>query len=384
MLTRAVITDLRIAIVADVHCANHRTFGGPMVAGLNDRFRMCQRTLRGAIAAANNKQCTHFAVLGDLFDTVRPTPQMIGAVMRELGNFQGEVILVAGNHDKASEEPGDNSLVPFQDTCVVVDDEPLLLSDSRGAILFAPYRTGPAVGWIAEYTSMLPTNGGTLATHVGLITKDTPPWLRMASDAIPSEMFTELGAVGIIAGNWHAHMRLPTGEDIQVGALVPTGFDNPTTHPLAVNDPYGSVLVWRSTNPTTRLVVDGPRFLMRDFITQKDLLQYLHQTTAGGTSCACFLKIKADLAQLADAALALDEAKARGLIRDGFVEPSAQDKQRVAQATSKAVLNSSSLDEAVLHYLQKQDLPDGVLIPRVAERVRHYLRSGAKGGVLGG
>lgn len=365
-----------VAICADLHFGNHRLFGGEMIAGLNDRFRMCQQVLQKAIAVANNKQCGVFAVLGDVFDTTRPSPQMIAAVASELRNFRGEVVLVAGNHDKASDAPGDNALAPLSPEFRVVDDDPYELINSRIRFFFAPYKSGPAPLWIEDYKSrmqtIVPTSTGRniLATHVGLITKKTPPWLRVCADAVDAP--AAKSDIQIVAGNWHAHAVI--NDSCQVGALVPTGFDNPT--PIHHEDPYGSLMIYGPTHQNTRHVVPGPRFHIVDFVaSMRPRDQVLTRILATDIN---FVKLRADLSEVGEAQTVLDDLVRDGRIRGGLVEPCAQDKKLRDQQAISAVLNSTSLDDAIVSYLKKQELPEGILMARVAEAVREYVKQGSK------
>ncbi len=362
----------RIGCVADIHLHNHRMFGGVVRAGLNERFFMGLTALSSAVCRAINRGCTDFVVLGDLFDTTKPTPQMIAATRRVFQKAKPmRVWLIAGNHDKSTEEPTDNSLAPFEDLCTVVDDVPHLLN---GDYLLAPYRSGPASVWMEEYKKIAQRTGRQtiIFTHVGLIDQKTPPWLQAATDAIEVKGF----GAEVIAGNWHEHAMFALHVQ-QCGALVPTGFDNPLTN--ARKDPYGSLLIVATgVGPNARHVIPGPRFSVHDFISHRKLAAHYADAITYAPKNIYHVKLRADLSQVAEAQDSLAELMKSGIIRAGLVEPCAQDKDRVANATRKAVLNSITLDEAVVNYLDKQELPDGVVKPRVAEMVRSYVVAASK------
>ena len=94
----------RWAFVADVHVGNHALFATPTEdAGINSRARRVIDTLAASVSMANTNECTYFCVLGDLFDISKPNPALIDATAHALRQFEGEVILLRGNHDMVSE-----------------------------------------------------------------------------------------------------------------------------------------------------------------------------------------------------------------------------------------------------------------------------------------
>lgn len=359
----------KIAFVADVHLGNHKLFGGETKAGLNARFLAGLDVLGRAMAKAEEQGCDMFAVLGDLFDTHRPTPQMIAAVQQLFGvhgHKSMQIVLLAGNHDKSSEEPRDNALVALERVAEIVDDKPFLVHTDKANILFGPYRAGPAVPWVQEYAALLEKwhTPSVLATHVGLIDRRTPPWLQGAHDAIPFDLLGTGAHCMIVAGNWHEHADM--GCSIQCGALVPTGFDNPSP---GSGDPYGSLLIFDQSKFLKRIVVPGPRFHVRHFVE-------LDGTPV--SRLTGYLKIKADLSEMAVAQDLLQDMLDQHMIRGGLVEPCVEDEARVRKAGINAVLNSSSLDEALVAFLKKQQLPENVSMDQVAEVTRTYLKQGQK------
>src|SRR5882724_6254079 len=103
---------MRIAFVADPHIANFPAHGGPAIAGINRRCQLTLDTLELAAAKANALDCECFVVLGDLYDTTRPLPQIETAVRKRLSKFDGFVLLLMGNHDRNSGLAGDHALGP--------------------------------------------------------------------------------------------------------------------------------------------------------------------------------------------------------------------------------------------------------------------------------
>lgn len=97
-----------ISFIADTHIANHRRFAGESRACINVR---CHTTLNSLEQAVESARGT-LVVLGDIFDTVRPEPQVIAAVQLALWETHTTFLLL-GNHDMVSTQPGDHALGPL-------------------------------------------------------------------------------------------------------------------------------------------------------------------------------------------------------------------------------------------------------------------------------
>lgn len=267
-----------VAICADVHVGNHQVLGGRYEAGLNERCLEVLRALGLAVAEANRQGAHDFVVAGDLFDTARPSPQMVAAVMRVLLAFGGRVHLLRGNHDMVSEQPDDSALAPFRNLArVTVWERPgwFALPDG-GVVGMVPFQSGEAASWLPaavqaafedlDVKANLPR---ALVLHLGLRTsahRQAGPWMKDAHDAVDVELLGELccrhGVQDAFAGNWHGlyeEENFYTAQRVvvrlhQVSALAPTGWDNPGS------EPYGWVHLWP---PASRVQVGGPRFLHR-------------------------------------------------------------------------------------------------------------------------
>lgn len=260
----------RIAFVADVHLANHKKFGGSLVSGINRRCRYVLDSLETALrAACQRDDCKSFNVLGDLLDSARPTPQELYAIQRILGSDDRRYVnVLRGNHEMVSTENSDHALAPLCRHAGIID-APCSVPDN--SVMFIPFEPGDAREWLPQRLIELSTAGRlpmprVLATHVGIIDKDTPPWLRDAKDAVPLELLYQLcerhGFWAVFAGNWHQHKHWQRPDTyigahiVQVGALVPTGFDNPGFKG------YGSLVFYEhASNTVTVEEIYGPRFL---------------------------------------------------------------------------------------------------------------------------
>lgn len=264
--------------------ANHRYLGTELRGGLNQRARWILRALDGALGAVEDRDCASLVIAGDLFDVAKPSPALIASVMDVLASHRGTMAIdfLLGNHDMESGDehalmPFTNMPSPVRTPASSVYTQPTVIQ-RRGAetgtssVLMAPFCTGPASDWlrIALSHETLPKSGGALlVTHVGLIDKDTPPFLRGADDAIETDLLDELcadaGIPCVIAGNWHKHKVIRGKRGtlmVQAGALVPTGYDNPGT------EGYGTVCIYdHELDRVDVLEIPGPRFIKVDRLT---------------------------------------------------------------------------------------------------------------------
>lgn len=251
-------------VVADVHLANFKQYGGETKAGLNERARQVLGTLEASYRLANPPDT--FVVAGDLFDSDRPTPQLIAAAMGETV-VTARRVFVLGNHDAtAAQAAGDNAFAPFrsQEGNTVVDAAPQTITvgsyRDRFDLLCVPfgYRV-TALGATDYCRSSAPL---AVVFHAGIKDSSTPSYLRTSEEAIDVDELTawmrEHDVCAAVAGDWHTHRAWPARNIFQVGALCPTGWQNP-----GIAD-YGSVLKLTRVNESVRverLVVPGPRFI---------------------------------------------------------------------------------------------------------------------------
>jgi hypothetical protein len=256
---------VRVACVADVHLANHRVHGGETVAGLNRRAEEIANALALAVQAAERAGCERFVVAGDLFDAASPSPQLVRRAQEALSASERPIktFIIAGNHDIVSAKEGDNALGPLRALPhVEVVEVPRVVAAGSADLLLVPFQPGDARKWLPESVAALGLGAGNgkpraLVTHVGIVTGATPPYLRDAHDAVELEALQALSAQGIsavLAGNWHGFHAW--GNICQIGALVPTGWDN------FGMEGYGTLAIWDSkTGKLSREEIPGPRFL---------------------------------------------------------------------------------------------------------------------------
>jgi len=340
-----------VAFVADVHVGNHRLLGGPIEAGLNARCRATVAVLEAAALRAGKIGCSHLFILGDLFDTDRPSPQMLAAVQRAIARGP-ECVLLVGNHDMTSSTPGDHALAPLYHDGVIVDTTSYV-----EGVRLVPFNVGDAREWLPKACAGL--RDGILATHVGIIDGATPPWLVAAHDAVPLTQLEELakahGFTHVIAGNWHEHKRWSRGgvEVIQVGALVPTGWDNPGL------DGYGSIVVVADDGGVVVESLPGPRFCRAGSLAESEKL--LARARKDGHRL--YLRVE-------DGAHVPDPMPDFTFVIEGSLV-SSDGAVREAAASAK---DAETTTEALDAFVKAMPLADGVDRDAVLERCRGFLK----------
>ena len=388
---------MNIATIADIHFANHRRFGGRVERGLNARARSILNALAAAVDETIEARCSMLVVAGDLFDTARPEPQLEAAAGEELarlGPLGIRVLLLAGNHDQVSTAPGDHALGPLGLLeHVTVVDAPRVFLDAPGWEVWAvPSKPGADEPWLrgvlegmlaaqreqAEHSFVPPRRRRLLALHFGIYDASTPAFMRGIPGSIDVDALRafvrEYDFDVCVSGDWHARKtwRVEGGATIvQVGALVPTGFDNPGL------DGYGSVVVARTQGlaPGQRAAVDvvelaGPRFVKA--ATRADATKLLEQAREDGHEL--FISYAAaPESMVEDAAwLAQRTGEGKGALAEVVADTAVARAE--ARTAANAARSAATLDEAIDVFVGAMPLPDEAKRTRVLERVRGYLR----------
>lgn len=372
----------QFACIADCHIGNHKRFGGSTTAGINRRCRSVLDTFEEALDLAVSKQCEALFVAGDLFDHRRPEPQVIAATQSLINAARAKsgdrlrVVLVRGNHEAYSDEPGDHSLGPLAPVAEVVD-EPSLIRIGDAEVACVPYRTGSALLWLPEAVGKLfgprkprkPKR--VLILHLGISDEKTAPWLKNAHDAIPVSALEDLCEkyrIGLVlAGNWHDRRswKLCKGksEALQIGALVPTGFDNPGL------EGYGGVAVVGLEGGLELNLeeVAGPRFVK---LTPKARDALLAAQKFEGE---VFVEMTAPAESLGGCTTELAGMVSAGALADAVVLPDAREIGAAARTAALAARSSETMYEALAAYVQEMPLPEGVDRDAVLARARRYL-----------
>lgn len=374
---------MRIACVADVHIGNHRKHGGPLVAGVNTRGAQTIEAFRAAVRRAREKEADTFVVAGDLFDYSRPEAPLIAAVQDVLeearepanGHRGMEVVLLVGNHDQDSAEPGNHALSPLREWARVVE-KPSVVNLSRGSLLALPYDPRPAGEWFDATVDELMAKAGApcaLVVHLGIADSTTAPWLVNARDAIAADKV--LAAMQRhdlnwgLAGNWHNHAAWPPDAPrlIQCGALVPTGWDNEGL------DGYGGVvLIDDSEGTVSAEVVPGPRFVK---VRNAGALKKAERR-AKLEGLSLYVNFVASADVLSDARSLLDEARERGTVVGGEANPDAGEAEAAARSAAYGARKAETLDEALHAFVGQMALDEDLDRKDVESRARGYLGGG--------
>jgi hypothetical protein len=392
---------MKIAFLADVHVGNHKRFGGEVRSGINARANLCLNVLSSAVVRAG-EVADYLFICGDLFDGVRPEPQIIAAVADVLHEGGIPIYLLRGNHEMVSTDAGDHSLGPLE---VVPDVEGVIeeptrirlesVPDDRGKevveVFAVPFLPGSHATKLPGILKSLAVQGGQqgesppastprlLALHSGISDDKTDLWLKNTPDSIPAGTLADLmheHGVGLaFAGHWHKHRSwefamVPGGVEsckriIQLGALCPTGWRDPGV------EGYGTLAIWDSrkdADKATLLAVPGPRFLVGAGEVE----------AANKQGHKVFVKWPAISAEEeAGAQVVLASLKKRGAIVGGEVEQDRCDSEVAARTAASVARSADTLAEALAHYVEEMPLPEEVDRAAVLERAKRYLEGTA-------
>lgn len=361
------MSNSRVAFVADCHIANHKSHGGSLNAGINRRCQFTFDTLARAVARANKEDCVAFVVLGDLFDHDHPTPQILAATRDVLREFRGDwgVYVLAGNHDTSSDAIGDHALGPLASdvldgfTCRIATGSTIGRFGDSGVLV--PYACGGDVlGRIREGMERCTTPKTILGIHAGIRDENTPSYLRDAANSVYTDalfaLMQERGIRQCFAGDWHVHSswRRNSMDVVQVGALCPTGWDNPEL------EGYGSLII-ADGETWERVEIPGPRFLVNpkwpdDF---NESAPYTFVRLIGATTDAVRVQWV--------------ERVVAGRIAAYEALPDADAIDAQVQSAARAARSADTLAEALARFVEAMPLPDGVDRSAVLLRARQYL-----------
>lgn len=370
---------MRVAHVADVHLANHKVHGGEMRAGLNDRARLVLGALEEAYKKGKAVFCEAMVINGDLFDTAKPSPQLIAAVQHVIGSYpELRTYVLMGNHDMESAAVGDNALGPLSPVARVLEKPTIITLESRRSggdrinLWAVPFQPGRAAEWLPVVLAGMqgtlaqrpPASTQMLALHLGLQDGNTPPWLQDSHDSVPvslvASLMAEFGIRTTYAGNWHEPKtwEVDAGRIVQVGTLCPTGWDNPGLQ-------FGTMAIFDSVYPDKgqELSVPGPRFLSK--------VSEVIDLKARGRGWTPFVRLKADASDREAMESIVQDYKAEGICAELIVDDV---QARVAARTAAgASRGAESVDQAVAAYIEQMPLEDPEIRQDVLARVKSFL-----------
>lgn len=406
-----------VAFMADVHIGNHKKFGGEIQHGLNARCLDTLRALRRAIRTIQNTKGFggHVFVAGDMFDTSYPSPPIVagavgsivaGAVgsmgtMGPMGPLRDlNVHLVLGNHDIRTHGKYDHAAAAFHHVHgLAAYWQPKLVApfyDDSVKILVIPfYPANPS--WFVKMgeSRIVPTDAmealsavkryeGPLAVvfHLGVEDDDTQHFLRGARDSVRVEdvarFCKEIGAEVAFAGNWHSpkYWEIDGVQIRQIGALAPTGFDNP-------GDDYGKVVFWDPGNGIAHdkeLTIPGPRF----YRLSLDDAQALYaeallrdEPVRIGAESLGRVSIQAPSDSLVASREVLEGLLAKKLYSDGEVRVSGATTRETQKTLSKIRHDEGGVGKLVSTYIDTMEVPEDVDKPTLQDQAKQVLNGGS-------
>jgi len=332
---------MRLGLLSDIHLENHRVLGGPVTAGVNLRCRLVGDAFARGLQLAGKVGCDRVAVLGDLFNTGKPSPEVIGVAADAISGSPVPVYVIPGNHDRSSDEPGNNALAALRKVknCIVVD-EPLFLQPE--GVILAPFSPRPPVEYFTELLERAGEGDWSILGHVGIVGPDTSPFLTGGRNIISVEQIFELGDnLRVFAsGDFHQHVIhegvLGAVNIVQVGALCQANFGDP----LEVGKLC--VLDTKRGGITEIHDVPGPRFLtlpFADFNSSRG-----NATLAALDGCDLFFSIVCqDESEVCEVGNILDGADVRGWKTE--LVSTAKQQTEVVEAVQGAVQVEDALQE---------------------------------------
>jgi hypothetical protein len=353
--------------MADVHLGNHRAFGGPVVNGVNHR---CDEALGVLAAAMDEAGASPAVILGDLFDSPAPLPQVITRAMSVLNP---RTTLLVGNHEQVSTAPGDHALGPLESVCGGVVDGPFLCSVDDADIMFVPYRPGDAVDTLPFDLEGVPgltrrsNRPCILAMHYGIWTPDDPDYMRGAPDAVALDAVRRLASKydiqAVFSGHWHTHRILMENPLIvQVGALVPTGWDNEGF------DGYGTVIRYDPLKRTMAVKhLSGPRFMKWPWPPAA-----VDAFRDQGWN-HIYLRVPAPMAMSREVGRWIQDLVKADKITDGEFVPDDEPARQAARDAADAARSADTLAEALAAFISAMPLDEGIDRAEILAKAREYL-----------
>lgn len=374
---------MRLAAVTDVHAHNAKRFGGSVERSLNRRCRDVLVVLERSYKLAHSEGCTLMCILGDLVDGTSPEPQLIGELLRIVHEARVKLgiltVLLVGNHDQQSDQEGDHALapfLPFSEDAVVVGEPSAMNLDTFDLVMLPHSAAAPASERLKALLGGLPRGSDRqriLLMHAGVSDDKTAPFLRGSSDSVELGALTrEMASAGVplcLAGNWHDHRTWTTehGTVVQVGALVPTGFDNPGL------DGYGGVIIVDTDSMRVETIfLEGPRFVpVRGMKAMMDLLG-----SEQPKDRRLYVRATVEPGELSEASKRIGRAHSKGEIAAGEVLADSADRVVEARKAAGAARSADTLANALDGFVSEMPLEEGVTREVVMEKCRGYLKSG--------
>jgi len=169
-------------------------------------------------------------------------------------------------------------------------------------------------------------------------------------------------------GHWHNHRLWDESRIVQIGALCPTGWNNP-----GLSD-YGRVLIYDDdADAVTYVTVPGPRFIQVRVDDASSDWKQMEEPSAkaqreGNT---LFLQMAVPMDRVPEFMRLKDEHRGRYHVVD--IVPDRAEAEVAARAAAQATQSVDLLSEAVVAYGSNMDLPEDVSRKSVIRQIRRYL-----------
>lgn len=369
---------MKIGFCADIHLGNHGVLGGESKLGMNRRCWDVVKTIQGAVKVALAQKCSELVVVGDLFDSTKPTPQMINAAQSALKSIPTTILV--GNHEHGSTDPGDHALSAMWTSAKVIERPNWELLHGRGQgdagaarLLCIPCIPHPAEKWFDDEVAKLAKALDTLEDdldrllcfHLGVADGATPFYLQGAKDSIHVDRVLEVcekyHITAAFAGNWH-NQQVWENRVFQIGALAPTGFDNPGIVG------YGGLAIYDTRTAKTSLFeIPGPRFIALK--AGDSIAPLVTASKAGNTVYARWTCSRTELPAIREQA---QELVKQGVLTDYKAEADKKSARAAAHKAAAQVRQAQSMQEAIVASVKAQDVKSD-LAPEIVKRVEHYL-----------
>ena len=364
----------KLAFIADIHIGNHKQYGGAVEGSLNQRCLQTLAVLSDSVTYAVKEGCDALVILGDLFDTVRPLPQMVAATQKILEQIP--TIMLVGNHDQVSTFAHDHAMAPLLPIAEVIEESEILSYDDMDLVV-VPFQPGDAKEWLGkevdEICKQCESDQRVLCIHLGLRDKNAPPWLQDSHDAIDMEILHDIckrnNIATCFAGNWHnyEHFRVGEVDAIQVGALVPTGWDNPG------EEGYGGVSIFHS-GTITRHELPGPRFINCVHESAEEGSELLKPSYRKSAENKYYVRLNAAPSEKEEARNALQEAIREEHVFAGGVVIDQKAKENAAKQAAMSAKSADTLQRAIANFVDHMSLEDESLRPEIRNAVEEYLK----------
>ncbi len=352
--------------------------------------------LGNALSIAEAAEADRMILLGDVFDTTKPDPQLIAGVQHVINAHLTPVRVLKGNHDEGSSAPGDHALGPLGETANVDVYETCYVEQiDLVDVLYVPFESGPAKEWLPKRLDEIDSANAIstgdprskvriLCLHLGLhdaALRGGPAsfWIEQANDVIAAEVLAaecyKRNIRAVFAGNWHGRRVMefsfppsPTGLTtvtlVQVGALTPTGWDN------AGLVGFGGVAIANIDDATGAFTLEfaevpGPRFV------NVRSTEELDAAVANGGTNRLYIRWHAKPTEVAYARAEL--ARYADVLTASDIAIDKEETQALAREAATAAQSTTTLAAVLDSFVAKMPMSETVNRTNVFNRCKIYL-----------